>query len=149
MSDRISWDNYFMKMAKLASERSTCLRRKVGAVIVREKKVLSTGYNGAPSGVKSCLELGECLREKNNVPSGERHELCRGAHAESNAIAQAAQFGVAVKGGTLYATNFPCSMCTKLLINSGISEIVFADKYPDELSKDLLEQTEIKLRKVG
>jgi dCMP deaminase len=146
--NRISWDNYFMKMAFLASERSTCLRRKVGAVLVRSRKVLATGYNGAPKGVKNCLEIGSCIRDEMKIPSGERHELCRGAHAEANAIAQAAQFGVQVEGATIYCTNFPCSFCSKLLINAGVKEFVFKKGYADELSRQLLEEAGIKARKI-
>ena len=145
---RISWDEYFMKIASLASERSTCLRRNVGAVIVKDRKILSTGYNGAPKGVTDCLELGYCIREKNGVPSGERHELCRAAHAEGNAIAQAAQFGVPIDKAIVYCTNFPCSMCAKLLINAGIKEIVFKEGYPDDLSKELIEESNVKVRQL-
>ena len=144
---RISWDGYFMKIAFLASERSTCLRRNVGAVIVKDKKILATGYNGAPRKTKDCLEIGFCLREKKKIPSGQRHELCRAAHAEANAIAQAAQFGVSIDKGTVYCTNFPCSMCAKLLINSGITEIVYKEGYPDDLAKELLKESGIRARK--
>lgn len=145
---RISWDDYFMKMAYLASERSTCLRRSVGAIIVKEKKVMATGYNGAPKDTENCLDRGYCLRDKMGIPSGERHELCRGAHAEGNAIAQAAQFGIPVNGATVYCTNFPCVFCTKMIINAGISELVYEQGYPDELSKELLEESNVKIRKV-
>lgn len=143
---RIPWDDYFIEMAQLAKKRSSCRRRSVGAVLVKNRKVLATGYNGAPKGLKDCLELGYCTREKMGIPSGERQELCRGAHAEANAIAQAAQFGVPVEGATLYATNFPCSMCTKLLINSNISEIIYEDGYPDGLSRQLLKESKLKAR---
>ena len=145
---RISWDDYFMKMAHLASERSTCLRRSVGAIIVKEKKVMATGYNGAPKGTENCLDSGYCLRDKMGIPSGERHELCRGAHAEGNAIAQAAQFGLPVNSATVYCTNFPCVFCTKMIINAGIAELVYEQGYPDELSKELLEESNVKIRKV-
>ena len=134
-----------MKMAYLASERSTCLRRKVGAIIVIDKRVLTTGYNGAPKGLPHCQETG-CLREQRNVPSGERHELCRGVHAEQNAIIQAAVFGVSVKGATIYITNYPCSVCVKMLLNAGITEIVFDEKYKDDLAIELLAQADIKVR---
>lgn len=137
-----------MEMAKLVSTRSTCIRRHVGAVIVKDKRVLSTGYNGAPKGSKHCEELG-CIRVELNVPSGTRHELCRGVHAEQNAVIQAAYFGVSVKDSTIYTTTFPCSMCAKLLINAGIKEIVYYDGYPDDLSKELLAETEIIVRKYG
>lgn len=146
--NRPSIDEYFMEMAKLVSTRSTCIRRHVGAVIVKDKRVLSTGYNGAPKGSKHCEELG-CIRVELNVPSGTRHELCRGVHAEQNAVIQAAYFGVSVKDSTIYTTTFPCSMCAKLLINAGIKEIVYYDGYPDDLSKELLAETEIIVRKYG
>ena len=143
--DRPSNDEYFMEMAQLVSSRSTCLRRKVGAVIVKEKRVLSTGYNGSPKGTKHCEELG-CIRVKLNVPSGTRHELCRGVHAEQNAVTQAAYFGVSVDGATIYTTTYPCSMCAKILINAGIKEIIYSEGYADDLSKDLLEEAGIEIR---
>ena len=143
--DRPSNDEYFMNMAELVSQRSTCVRRRVGAVIVKDKHILSTGYNGSPKGTKHCEELG-CIRDQMSIPSGTRHELCRGVHAEQNAVAQAAYFGVSVKDATLYTTTFPCSMCAKILINSGIVEIVYGTGYPDELSVDLLAETNIKTR---
>ncbi|MCL2148863.1 MAG: cytidine/deoxycytidylate deaminase family protein [Methanomassiliicoccaceae archaeon] len=143
--DRPSNDEYFMSMAELAARRSTCVRRRVGAVIVKDKHVLSTGYNGSPKGTRHCEELG-CIREQLNIPSGMRHELCRGVHAEQNAVAQAAYFGVSVKDATIYTTTFPCSMCTKILINSGIIEVVYRTGYVDDLSRDLLAETKIKVR---
>ena len=143
--ERPSNDEYFMEMAQLVSSRSTCLRRKVGAVIVKEKRVLSTGYNGSPKGTKHCEELG-CIRVKMNVPSGTRHELCRGVHAEQNAVTQAAYFGVSVDGATIYTTTYPCSMCAKILINAGIKEIVYSEGYADDLSKELLDEAGIKMR---
>ncbi|RLF35737.1 MAG: cytidine deaminase, partial [Thermoplasmata archaeon] len=112
MEDRPSYDEYFMEMAHVVAKRSTCLRRKVGAILVKDKHILSTGYNGAPKGLKHCSEVG-CLREKLRVPSGQRHELCRGLHAEQNAIIQAAVFGVSIEGSTLYCTNAPCVVCAK------------------------------------
>lgn len=142
---RPSNDEYFMEMAHLASKRSTCLRRKVGAIIVIDKRVLTTGYNGAPKGLPHCEETG-CLREQMNVPSGERHELCRGVHAEQNAIIQAAVFGVSVKGATIYITNYPCSVCAKLLLNAGISEVVYDGEYKDDLAIELLSQGDIIVR---
>ncbi len=145
--ERPSRDEYFMQMAKLAATRSTCLRRKVGAVIVKDSHVLSTGYNGAPRGVSHCEEKG-CLRVLMNVPSGTRHELCRGVHAEQNAVTQAAYFGTSVNGATIYTTTFPCSLCAKILINSGIKEIVYSEGYMDDLSKDLLEETDVVLRHI-
>ena len=136
-----------MQMAKLAATRSTCLRRKVGAVIVKDSHVLSTGYNGSPRGVSHCEEKG-CLRVLMNVPSSTRHELCRGVHAEQNAVTQAAYFGTSVKDATIYTTTFPCSLCAKILINSGIKEIVYSEGYMDDLSKDILEETDIVIRHI-
>ena len=144
--ERPSRDEYFMKMAQLAATRSTCLRRKVGAVIVKDSHVLSTGYNGSPRGVSHCEEKG-CLRVLMNVPSGTRHELCRGVHAEQNAVTQAAYFGTSVKDATIYTTTFPCSLCAKILINSGITEVIYDEGYMDELSKDILAESPIKIRK--
>lgn len=142
---RPSVDEYFMKMAHLAASRSTCLRRKVGAVITKDKRVLSTGYNGAPKGIPHCEEVG-CMRKDLNIPSGERHELCRGVHAEQNAIIQAAVFGTSIKGGKIYSTNHPCVVCSKLLINSSITEIIYDDDYIDELAKEVLSQSDVKVR---
>lgn len=135
-------------MAELVATRSTCLRRQVGAVVVKEKRVLSTGYNGAPKGLRHCDEVG-CIRMENNVESGTRHELCRGVHAEQNAVVQAAYFGTSIKDSTIYTTNFPCVMCTKILLNAGIIEIVYKDDYIDPLSKEILKETGIIVRKVG
>ena len=143
--ERPSTDEYFMEMARLVSTRSTCLRRRVGAVIVKDKRVLSTGYNGSPRGTRHCEELG-CIREQMHVPSGTRHELCRGVHAEQNAVTQAAFFGVGVNGAEIYTTTFPCSICAKILINAGIKEIVYDEGYVDDLSKSLLDETEIVVR---
>ena len=143
--ERPSNDEYFMEMAQLVSSRSTCLRRKVGAVIVKDKRVLSTGYNGSPKGTKHCEELG-CIRVKMNVPSGTRHELCRGVHAEQNAVTQAAYFGVSVDGASIYTTTYPWSMCAKILINAGIREIIYSEGYSDDLSKQLLDEAGITLR---
>jgi len=132
-------------MAYLAATRSTCLRRKVGAAIVKDKRVLSTGYNGAPKGLPHCSEVG-CLRENLDVPTGERHELCRGVHAEQNAIIQAAVFGTSIKDGKIYTTNRPCVVCTKLLINANISEIIYDDDYIDELAQEILSHSKVKAR---
>jgi dCMP deaminase len=142
---RPSIDEYFMEMAHLASKRSTCLRRRVGAVIVSDKRVLTTGYNGAPKGLPHCEEAG-CIRQQNKVPSGERHELCRGVHAEQNAIIQAAVFGVSVKGATIYITNYPCSVCAKLMLNAGISDVVDDGDYKDDLAIQLLDEGDITVR---
>lgn len=143
---RLSWDSYFIEIAKLVSSRSTCLRRKVGAVIVKGKRILSTGYNGAPSGLPHCAEVG-CLREKLGVPSGERHELCRGVHAEQNAIIQAAKFGVSIDEATLYLTDSPCFICTREIMNAGIKRIVYKEGYPDKRARDFLREGGIKLIK--
>jgi len=136
-----------MSIAELVSKRSTCLRRKVGAVLVKEKRVLTTGYNGAPRGLEHCLELG-CLREKLKIPSGERIEICRGVHAEQNALVQAASFGVNVAGATLYCTNQPCITCAKLLINAGIREIYVKNSYPDKLARAMLAEAGIKVKRI-
>ena len=139
---RPTWDEYFMKITMLVAERSTCMRRMVGAIIVKDKKIVSTGYNGAPKGLKHCLEIG-CLREEMGIPSGERHELCRGAHAEQNAIIQAAGSGNNMDGATMYCTDSPCSTCTKMIINSGIRRLVLGKKYPDELGEKLISESGI------
>jgi len=136
---RPDWEVYFMKIAQLASTRSTCLRRQVGAVLVKEKNILATGYNGAPSGLRHCDEVG-CLREKDHVPSGQRHELCRGLHAEQNAIIQAASHGVSIRGAVLFCTNFPCVICTKMLINAGIRVVYYESGYPDALSERMMRE---------
>jgi len=145
MDDKIkrpNWDEYFMQAAHLVSQRSTCLRRKVGAVLVKNKRILATGYNGAPSGVTHCEVVG-CLRQKLNVPSGERHELCRGLHAEQNVLLQAAFHGVSVEGSSIYITNSPCSICAKMIINAGIKEIIYDHSYPDEMAQDFLKEAKI------
>ena len=133
-----------MDMAKLASRRSSCLRRAVGAVLVKERRLLATGYNGVPTGVTHC-EVTGCLREKLNVPSGERHELCRGLHAEQNAILQAALHGVSIKESSLYCTNLPCIICAKMLINAGVRRIVYLDGYADVLAGEMLEEVGMEL----
>ena len=141
---RPTWDEYFMQIVELIKTRSTCLRRQVGAVIVKDKRILATGYNGAPVGCQHCSEIG-CLREKLNVPSGHRHELCRAIHAEQNAIVQASYSGTSVKDATLYVTNQPCVLCAKLAINAGITRIVFSGEYPDELAMTLLNEAGIEV----
>lgn len=140
--NRPSWDEYFMDIAKVVATRSTCLRRQVGSVIVKEKRMLTSGYNGAPRELAHCGEVG-CLRETHNIPSGQRHELCRGTHAEQNAIVQAALYGVAIEGATVYCTHQPCSSCTKMIINAGIRRIVYQNPYPDELGMSLIREAEI------
>lgn len=134
-----------MNIAKLAATRSTCLRRQVGAVLVKNKKILATGYNGAPSGLEHCLDIG-CLREELGIPSGERHELCRATHAEQNAIVQAALFGVSIKDSILYSTTQPCILCTKLIINAGIKKIVIKNSYPDKMSKEMLIEAGVRIQ---
>lgn len=141
---RPSWDEYFMEITGVVASRSTCLRRKVGAVIVMDKHILASGYNGAPRGLPHCAEVG-CLRDKLQVPSGERHELCRGLHAEQNAIIQSAVHGVSLAGATIYSTTQPCVLCSKMLINAQIRRIVFKGPYPDELSLALLKEAGIEL----
>ncbi|MCM8831651.1 MAG: cytidine/deoxycytidylate deaminase family protein [Candidatus Omnitrophica bacterium] len=145
---RPSWDEYFMKVAHLVSERSTCLRRKVGAVLVKDKQILATGYNGAPSGIVHCDVVG-CLRQKLNIPSGQRHEICRGLHAEQNVLLQAARHGVSVKGSTLYITNTPCIICAKMIINAGIKDIVISNYYPDKMALEFLKEAKVKLKRIN
>jgi dCMP deaminase len=144
---RPTWDVYFMDIADLVSKRSTCLRRSVGAVLVKDRRVLATGYNGAPSGLHHCLDVG-CLREQLGVPSGERHELCRGLHAEQNAIIQAALHGVSVNGSTLYCTNHPCIICAKMIINAGIITVVAKADYRDKLAEDILEEAGVEVSRI-
>ncbi len=143
--NRPEWDSYFMEITKVVAKRSTCLRRKVGAIIVLDKRILATGYNGAPSNLPHCKEVG-CPRAKLQVPSGERHELCRGLHAEQNAIIQAALHGSSIKGATLYCTHQPCVVCTKMIINAGIVEVVYEGEYPDPLSIDMFNQAGIRVK---
>jgi len=145
--NRPSWDEYFMKIAEEVSMRSTCLRRQVGAVTVKDKRILATGYNGAPSGLKHCLEV-DCIRELQNIPSGEKHELCRGLHAEQNAIIQAALHGIKIGGASLYTTHKPCILCTKMLINAGLKEIIYRDGYPDSMADEMLKEAGIKTRQL-
>ncbi len=144
---RPSWGTYFMNITNLVAERSTCTRRAVGAVLVKDKRILSTGYNGAPTGLKHCLEVG-CLRERLGVESGKMHELCRGIHAEQNAIIQAAYHGVSVKGAAIFCTNQPCSICARMIINAGIQKIYYQSGYADSLAKELLEEAGIELMQI-
>jgi len=143
---RPSWEEYFMDITHLVAKRSTCLRRQVGAVLVKDKKILATGYNGAPSRLEHCLEVG-CLRKRQSIPSGERHELCRGLHGEQNAIIQAAYHGVEIRGATLYCTNHPCIICSKMIINAGIERVVYEDGYADALAKEMLKESGILIEK--
>ena len=143
------WDKRFMEMTRLVSTWSSCYKqnRQVGAIIVRDKRILTTGYNGAPAGVESCKERGECLREKLGIASGTRQEMCYAVHAEQNAIIQAAKLGLTLQGATLYCTHQPCSMCTRIIINSGIERVVYEQGYPDDFSIELFNEAGIKLEK--
>ena len=141
---RPSWDSYFMQLAFVVAGRSTCLRRQVGAVMVKDKQILSTGYNGSPSGLLHCDEVG-CLRQSLGVPSGERHEICRAVHAEQNALVQAAKHGVAISGADLYTTLQPCVQCTKMMINAGIRRVVYTHSYPDQLAVDMATEAGLEL----
>ncbi|MEW6720289.1 MAG: cytidine/deoxycytidylate deaminase family protein [Thermodesulfobacteriota bacterium] len=145
---RPDWDTYFMDMARLASRRSSCIRRAVGAVLVKDRRMLATGYNGVPSGMVHCEQAG-CLRDRMNVPSGERHELCRGLHAEQNAIIQAAFHGVSIRDADLYCTNLPCIICAKMLINAGVRRIVYLEGYRDALAMEMLAEVGMELHKMG
>jgi len=144
---RPSWLDYFMGIAHLVATRSTCCRRHVGAILVKDRHILATGYNGVPSGIIHCEKVG-CLREDDAVPSGERHELCRGLHAEQNAIIQAAYHGISIVGSTLYCTNKPCVICSKMLINAGIGEIIYKDGYADPLTEDMLTAAGVALSQI-
>jgi len=141
---RPEWDDYFMELAKLVATRSTCLRREVGAVLVKDKRILATGYNGAPRGMNHCLEIG-CLRDQLGIPSGTRAELCRAVHAEQNAIIQCAIYGVSSEGSTIFVTHQPCTICTKILINAGVKRIVYENPYPDEFAQQLLKEAGVKV----
>ncbi len=142
MTERPDWDHYFMQIAAVVSTRSSCMRRQVGALLVLDKRILTTGYNGAPGGLSHCREVG-CIRKEMQVPSGERHELCRGLHAEQNAIIQAAVHGVAIKGSVLYCTHYPCVVCAKMLVNAGVLSLVLKENYPDTLAKKIFTEAGI------
>lgn len=141
---RPSWDEYFIRITQEVSERSTCLRRKVGAILVRDKRILATGYNGAPKGLQHCDVVG-CQREKMGAPAGKNHEICRGLHAEMNALLQAAEYGTPIAGAVLYSTTHPCSLCAKMLINAGIKRVVVNDDYPDSYGKKLLQEAGVEI----
>ena len=141
---RPSWPEYFMTIAKMVAKRSTCLRRHVGSILVKDKRILATGYNGAPTGLKHCAEVG-CIRQNTSIPSGERHELCRGLHAEQNAIIQAAYHGISIAGSTLYCTNKPCVICSKMLINAGIVKIFYENGYDDPLADQMITEAGIEI----
>ena len=142
---RPSWDEYFMTLANQVATRTTCVRRGVGCVLTRDKRILATGYNGAPTGLRHCFEVG-CLRQQLNVPSGQKHELCRALHAEQNALIQAARYGINVEGATLYVNTQPCVLCAKMIINAGIVEVVYQNPYPDELALSMLEESGMRIR---
>lgn len=141
------WDIRFMELVEVVSGWSSCFKpdRKVGAVIVRDKRVLTTGYNGAPANTLSCVEKGECMRIKLNIPSGKMQELCYAIHAEQNAIIQAAKFGISVEGTTLYCTHQPCVICSKMIVNAGIKRVVYKNSYPDDFALEILESGGVKL----
>ena len=147
INKRPDWDTYFLEIVELVSKRSTCCRRAVGSGLVRDHRILATGYNGAPSKLKHCLDIG-CLREQLKIPSGERHELCRGLHAEQNAVIQAALHGVNTKGSTLYCTNHPCVICAKMIINAGVVRIVIRDGYHDKLAAQMLKEAGINVKQL-
>lgn len=142
--NRPRWEEYFMEMAFTVSTRSTCRRRSVGAVLVKNRRILTTGYNGAPTGLQHCESTG-CLREEMDIISGEQHELCRGIHAEQNAIIQAAIYGISIKGTSLFCTIYPCSICSKMLVNASIVKIYYAGKYTDNLSEAILRESKTQL----
>jgi len=141
---RGSFDKYFMDLTKMVATRSTCTRRQVGAIAVKDKRILATGYNGVPSGLEHCAKIG-CLREQMKIPSGERHEICRAVHAEQNVIIQAAIHGISLKDSEIYCTHTPCFICTKMLISVGIRKIYYLDSYPDNLSLEMLSDAQVKL----
>lgn len=142
---RPGWDEYFLQLARLVASRSTCLRRQVGAVLVKKERIIATGYNGAPRGIRHCLELG-CLRESMGIPSGHRYELCRGVHAEQNAIINAAYYGVATEGAVLYCTHQPCNICARMIVNAGIVKVVYEEEFYDELAQKFFKEAKIELK---
>ena len=142
--ERPSWNDYFMTITKVVATRSTCLRRHVGAILVKDKRILATGYNGPPAGLRHCSEVG-CLRQNESIPSGTRHELCRGLHAEQNAIIQAANHGISIRGATLYCTNKPCVICSKMIINAGIIHIYYDEGYDDPLADQMLAEAKVQI----
>jgi dCMP deaminase len=144
---RPTWDQYFLNIANVVAGRSTCLRRQVGALVVKDKRILTTGYNGAPRGLAHCYDTG-CLRDKAGAASGTTHELCRGLHAEQNAILQAALHGVSIDGGVMYSTHQPCVLCTKMVINAGLWAIYYLEPYEDPLAHRLLEEAGIVTQKM-
>ena len=141
------WDKRFMDLTETIAKWSSCFKsdRSIGAIIVRNKRIITTGYNGAPSGIKSCKEKGECLRQKLNIPSGKQRELCFAIHAEQNAIIQAAKLGISIEGATLYCTHQPCVICSKMIVNAGIVRVVYANPYPDDFAQEIFKEANIKL----
>ncbi len=149
MSTWTKWDDRFMELAKSIANWSSCYQenRKIGAIIVKNKRIITTGYNGAPAGLPSCVERGECIRRKRNIPSGTQQEVCYAIHAEQNAIIQAARLGISIEGATLYCTHQPCVICAKMIINAGISRVVYGEGYPDHFAVELLQQADVKLER--
>ena len=144
------WDHRFMEMAHIISGWTSCYApgRAIGAVIVRDKRIMTTGYNGAPQGMKTCKERGYCLRRRLNIPSGTRAEVCYAIHAEQNAIIQAAKLGVCIEGATLYCTHQPCSVCAKMIVNAGIRRVVYEQGYPDEFTHEIFGETGVQVEKM-
>jgi len=145
---RPSWDEYFMEIARVVAKRSTCLRRNVGAIVVKNKRIISTGYNGTLSGLKHCEEVG-CLREKFGIKSAERQELCRGMHAEANTLLFAASYGVDMHEAAIYCTHQPCVLCAKMIIQAGIKQVVFLGEYPDKLARQLFKEAKVKIKRLS
>lgn len=143
-NERESWDEYFKRLARMIAERSTCVHRKVGALIVKDKRILATGYNQPPSGFPHCDQIG-CIRDDLKIPSGKNQEICYGLHAEQNALMQAAKFGISTEGATIYVTHKPCSVCARLIINAGIKRVVYIEGYPDPLTDFFFEKCGIEL----
>lgn len=144
---RPSWDEYFLELAEMVAKRSTCVRRHVGAVLVKEERIIATGYNGAPQGLTHCLDAG-CLREEKGIPSGYRYELCRGVHAEQNAVINAARYGVSTLDSVLYCTNQPCVLCARMLINAGVKKIVHRGDFQDDLAVQFLREAGVELLEI-
>lgn len=144
---RPSWDEYFLGLARVVAQRSTCLRRQVGAVLVKGERIIATGYNGAPQGLPHCLEAG-CLRDEKGIPSGHRYELCRGVHAEQNALINAARYGVSTLDSVMYCTNQPCMLCARMLINAGVIKVVHQGEFDDELALEFLRQAGVETVKL-
>lgn len=145
---RMPWPQYFMNITHMVAERSTCTRRKVGAIAVKDKRILATGYNGAPRNMRDCLEIG-CLREKLGIPSGQRHELCRGLHAEQNVIIQAAVHGISLEKAVIYCTHQPCLICTKMLLNCGVTTVFYSTPYPDPMAEEMFAEAGVALARLS